>query len=206
MTVSVALFTRDLRVFDNPVLRGAANSDWVVPLFVLDDGIAGTGFLRPNRASFLVQCLADVDAGLRERGARLVLRRGRVVEEVRRIAAETGAEKVHVAADVSSYAQRRQDALARALAEDGRELVVHEAVTAVPPGQITPQGGDHFAVFTPYYRRWMNQPMRQPLDPPGRLQLPRIRGDAIPDAGELCGGAPSPDLMPGGEREARHRL
>ena len=205
--VSIALFTRDLRVHDNPVLRGAADSERVVPLFVLDDGITRSGFLRPNRVSFLVQCLADVDAGLRERGGRLVIRRGPVVEEVRRVAAETGAGKVHVAADVSGYAQRRQDALARALAEDGRELVVHEAVvTAVPPGRITPQGGDHFAVFTPYYRRWVDQPMRRPLDPPGRLQLPRIRAGAVPRAGELCDGEPSPDVVPGGEREARRRL
>ena len=50
--VAIALFTRDLRVHDNPVLRAAADSGRIVPLFVIDDGCAD--FVRPNRAGFLV--------------------------------------------------------------------------------------------------------------------------------------------------------
>ncbi len=205
--VSVALFTRDLRVHDNPVLRAAAHSTQVVPLFVVDDAVDKSGFVRPNRAAFLVQCLDDLDAALRDRGGRLVVRRGDVVGEVCRVAAETGAQRVHVAADVSGFAQRRQRRLADALTGDGRELVVHQAViTAVPPGQITPQGSDHFAVFTPYYRRWVDQPMRRPLGMPQRLQLARIQVGTVPRAEELCEGERSPDLLTGGEREARRRL
>ncbi|MGH3912951.1 MAG: cryptochrome/photolyase family protein [Pseudonocardiaceae bacterium] len=206
-TVSIALFTRDLRLHDNPVLCGAADSARVVPLFVLDDAMSGNGFLRPNRASFLVQCLTDLEAGLRDRGGRLVIRRGAVVDEVCRVAAETGARQVHLAADVSDYAQRRRDRLARALATDGRELVVHEAaINAVPPGDITPQGKDHYAMFTPYYRRWIGQPRRRPLDPPRRIESPRIQAGVIPRAEQLCEGQPSPEVMPGGEREGGRRL
>jgi deoxyribodipyrimidine photo-lyase len=205
--VSVALFTRDLRVHDNPVLHAAAKSAQVVPLFVVDDAMAKSGFVRPNRAAFLVQCLDDLDAALRDRGGRLVVRRGDVVDEVCRVAAETDAQRVHIAQDVSGYAQRRQRALAEALKADRRELVVHQAViTAVPPGEITPQGSDHFAVFTPYYRRWVDQPMRRPLGLPQRVELPRIKAGAIPRASELGKGETSPDLLPGGERKARQRL
>src|SRR5262249_50028325 len=94
--VAIALFTRDLRVHDNPALRAAADVGRVVPLFVLDDGCGD--FVRPNRAAFLLECLDDLGAQLRERGAKLVVRRGDVVEEVRKVAGETGAEQVHVAA------------------------------------------------------------------------------------------------------------
>lgn len=205
--VSIALFTRNLRVHDNLVLQAAAQSTQVVPLFVHDDGVAKSGFLRPNRAAFLVQCLDDLDAALRDRGGRLVVRRGDVVSEVCRIAAEIGVQRVHVAADVSAYAQRRQRRLAHALEGDGRELVMHEAViTAVPPGEISPQGSDHFAVFTPYYRRWVDQPLRCPLGPPQRLRLPRVQAGAVASLDELCVGERSPQLMPGGEQEARRRL
>ena len=44
----------------------------------------------PNRAAFLADCLADLDAGLRDRGGRLVVRTGDVVDEICRVAAETG--------------------------------------------------------------------------------------------------------------------
>jgi len=61
-SVAIALFTRDLRVHDNPVLSAAAGADEIVPLFVLDSAIAG--FAVPNRAHFLADSLADLDAGL----------------------------------------------------------------------------------------------------------------------------------------------
>ena len=77
------MLTRDLRVHDNPVLSSAAAAaDTVVPLFVLDDAILRSGFNRPNRAAFLVDCLRDLDASLTDRGAGLVVRRGDWVAEV----------------------------------------------------------------------------------------------------------------------------
>lgn len=63
MTVSVALFTSDLRLYDNPVLRAALREvDAVVPLFVHDRGIQRAGFDAPNRRAFLADCLA-VESG-----------------------------------------------------------------------------------------------------------------------------------------------
>lgn len=79
MRVSVALFTADLRVHDNPVLRAALrDAQRVVPLFVVDTGIRRTGFAVPNRAAFLADSLADLDAALRQWGGRLVMRVGDV--------------------------------------------------------------------------------------------------------------------------------
>jgi hypothetical protein len=54
-SIAVALFTRDLRVHDNPVLTAAAEADTVIPLFVLDSAIAAyavpTGPISWLRAS-----------------------------------------------------------------------------------------------------------------------------------------------------------
>ena len=81
MTAAIALSTRNLRVHDNPVLSGALGAgDRVVPLFVLDDRITSSSFSAPNRARFLAESLADLDEALRERGGRLVVRRGRWVD------------------------------------------------------------------------------------------------------------------------------
>ncbi|MDQ3616126.1 MAG: DNA photolyase family protein [Actinomycetota bacterium] len=205
-SVSVALFTRDLRVHDNPVLSRAARNGQTVPLFVFDDA-APKGFLRPNRATFLVQSLEDLDAQLQQRGGRLVVRDGKVVDEVCAVAAEVGASQVHVAVDVSGYAQAREKALASALRAEGRELVVHESsVNAASPGQITPHGKDHFAVFTPYYNRWAQQPIRRSVDAPARVELPDVYPGRLPRAGDLCSGQTSPFLPPGGETSGRRRL
>ena len=135
-SVAIALFTRDLRVHDSPVLSAAAGADEIVPLFVIDSAIAG--FAVPNRAHFLADSLADLDAGLCDLGAKLVVRHGRVVEQVRELAAELDATEMHIAADVSAYAQRRQETLGAALSADGRQLCVHDAmITVVAPGAVT---------------------------------------------------------------------
>ncbi|CAM5281693.1 cryptochrome/photolyase family protein [Streptomyces aurantiogriseus] len=204
MNVSVVLFTSDLRLHDHPPLRAALDAAReVVPLFVRDRAVDGAGFAVPNRLAFLADCLRDLDAGLRERGGRLVVRSGDVVEEVCRVACETAAGEVHLSADVSGYAQRREERLRRTLAAQGVRLHVHEAVTtAVAPGTVTPAASDHFAVFTPYFRHWSRQRLRDALGAPRTVRVP----DGVGSAGLPSHRGVSVGLASGGETEGRRRL
>ncbi|AIR96603.1 cryptochrome/photolyase family protein [Streptomyces glaucescens] len=207
MNVSVVLFTCDLRLHDHPPLRAALDgARQVVPLFVRDRAVTAAGFDAPNRRAFLADCLRDLDAGLRERGGRLVVRSGDVVAEVCRVAAETDADEVHLAADVSAFAHRRERRLRRALEAEGRRLHVHDTVTwAVTPGTVTPSSSDHFAVFTPYFRHWSRQRLRDPLAPPRAVRVPDAVGSGrLPTREEVP--ERSPGLAAGGEREGRRRL
>ena len=209
MSVAIGLFTRDLRVHDNPVLHAACHAATeVVPLFVLDSAILRGGSMSANRATFLADALADLDDQLRKLGGRLVVRSGDVVEEVGRIAAEMGADQVHVAGDVSAYSHRREQGLRERLAEHGCRLQVHEmSITVVEPGAITPAGGGtHFAVFTPYYRRWLDAQHRSLRPPPSRITVPSVTSDPLPSADELCSGQRSPQLPRGGETAGRRIL
>ncbi|WP_433453972.1 cryptochrome/photolyase family protein [Streptomyces sp. CA-142005] len=207
MRVSVVLFTSDLRLHDHPPLRAALRSaDAVVPLFVRDLAVEAAGFATPNRSAFLADCLADLDASLRVRGGRLVVRSGDLVEEVCRTVREADADGVHMAAAHSAFATRREDRLRRALESGGRRLFVHDAVTvAVPPGEVTPSSSDHFAVFTPYYRRWAQARLRTAVAAPRRVHVPdQVNGEPVPARGEVTG--VSPALPPGGETEGRKRV
>ncbi|MFQ6143158.1 cryptochrome/photolyase family protein [Streptomyces seoulensis] len=207
MTAAVVLFTSDLRLHDHPPLRAAlAAADEVVPLFVRDPGIHATGFDVPNRAAFLADCLADLDAGLRRRGGRLVVRDGPVVREVAAVAEECGAGQVHLAAGVTGYAQRRERRLREHLGGRGVELRVHDAViTAVAPGALVPSGADHYAVFTPYFRRWSTERLREARPAPRTVRVPEaVRGEPVPSRDDLSG--LSPALPAGGEKAGRERL
>ncbi|MCX5401253.1 deoxyribodipyrimidine photo-lyase [Streptomyces sp. NBC_00102] len=209
MTVSVVLYTSDLRLHDHPPLCAAsAASDEVVPLFVLDRRVEEAGFAVPNRRAFLADCLRDLDAGLRERGGRLVIRTGDVAEEVCRVAAGTGAGDVHMSGGVSAYAHAREERLRAELESQGRRLHVHDAVvTAVAPGAVRPtgSGADHFAVFTPYFRRWSQERLRDPLAPPRALRVPdaALSGE-LPSRKGVSG--VSPGLAKGGEKAGRALL
>ncbi|MFC8784918.1 cryptochrome/photolyase family protein [Streptomyces nigra] len=207
MSVSVVLFTSDLRLHDHPPLRAALDgTDATVPLFVRDTAVDAAGFAAPNRLAFLADCLRDLDAGLRERGGRLVLRRGDLVDQVCRVVTEADADEVHMASDVSAHARRREERLRRALEAEGVRLHVHDTVTtAVAPGAVTPASSDHFAVFTPYLRRWADHRMRDPLGAPRAVRVPDgVGSEPLPGRSALSG--LSEGLAAGGEKEGRRRL
>jgi deoxyribodipyrimidine photo-lyase len=205
LRTAIVLFTRDLRVSDNPALDLACRSaEHVVPVFVLHEGL---GFAVPNRVRFLHDCLADLREGLRRLGGDLVIRRGDPVNEVLRLADETGADGVVLARDVSAYARRRWQRLAEGCRQ--RRIALHavDSVTVVPPGALTPGGGDHFKVFTPYWRAWSGCQWRTPAGVPPRVSLPAgIKATAVPAAASMGGSGVSARLPRGGESAARQRM
>ena len=204
----VVLFTRDLRVHDQPALTAAvARGEQVLPLFVFDEAPLRHG-ATPNRATFLLESLHDLRRSLEARGAGLAVRHGDAVAETVRFALEHDAAAVHVSEDVSLYAQERERRLRHALFGARLELETFPGVTVVPPGELAPVGGgDHFRVFTPYWSRWRLEPRRPILPAPDRLAVPDgVEWGRLPDPSELSTGAPAPDLVQGGETAGRQRL
>ncbi len=204
METSIVLFNRDLRMRDNPALAAAARAERTVPLFVFDEALLRSRFAAPNRVAFMLEALRDLDAGLRRAGARLYVRHGDPAREALAVARECGATALHVSADWSAHARRRERRLAAACAEERIEFVAHPGTTIVPPGAVTPAGGDHFRVFTPYHRAWSEVPLRQPHGAPRRLSVPsRLRAGRLPALEKLTRGGTSPERAPGGETEAQ---
>ena len=208
MRSAIVLFNRDLRVHDHPALRSADRvADRVVPLFVLDDDILGNGFARPNSLHFLIDCLRDLQAELERKGATLFVRRGNVVEETMRLLHQTRSEAVYVSEDYSAFAVKRQNRLAKACNRAGAQLIACPGVAVVSPGDITPASGGHFRVFTPYLRQWDVAEKRTPLGAPRTLHAPGgVAKGRIPSPDALVTGRRSPELLAGGENEARKRL
>ena len=207
-TTAVVLFTRDLRVHDHPALHAACRrADRVVPLFVLDTAILGSRYAAPNRVAGLLECLRDLRGACKDRGGELVVRHGTLLDEVRDVCQEVGADELHLSADWSGFARRRQAAL-----EDlGRELEVtvtaHPGVVAVAPGDVAAQGKDHMRVFTPYWRRWVAAEHRDPVPAPDRIPTPSsLATGTIPARTSLVDGEEAPDRLICGEVAARARL
>jgi deoxyribodipyrimidine photo-lyase len=207
VNTALILFNRDLRVDDNPALAAAARAQRTVPLFVLDDALLGSRFAAPNRVAFMREALADLDESLRQVGARLFLRRGDPVREAIAVARECGATQLHVSADYSAYAKRREARLAQACAEERIDFHAHPGTTVVPPGAVTPASGDHFKIFTPFHRAWSGVPARRSQGAPRRLTVPgRLAAGRLPGLEKLTRGSISKDRVPGGEREGRRRM
>ena len=201
MSSAIVLFTRDLRVHDHPGLTAASEYDTIVPLFVFDDALLRDAG-RPNRLRFLLDSLTDLRESLRRRGADLIVRRGDVVEQTVAIARAAGAKTVFTGDNVSAYAQARTRKLQAEL-----DVRVEQTATALAPGEIVPEGRDHYRVFTPYWRRWQEEPLRPVLPAPRRVTVaPGIDAGRLPELHELAREQTSAGLPAGGEGEARRRL
>ncbi len=179
----------------------------MVPLFVFDDDLLRTWHRSPNRLGFLLESLTDLDRGLRGVGGALVVRRGDWVREVLRVASDVDAWRVHVASDVSGFAQRRIARLQMSAAGERVDVQTHDTVTVVAPGAIRPASGGPFLVFTPYWRRWRDAQWR-PLAPPVRAITlpPGIAPGTVPLLADLTTSARAPEVIEGGEQPALARL
>ena len=208
MSTIVVLFTRDLRVRDQAALASAVRAvDRVVPLFVFDDVLLGGECGSPNRLSFLLDSLHDLDRSLRERGGRLVVRRGDPAEEALRLAEECGAEAIHLSEDFSAHAKRRLERLWEGCDRQLIGLRTYSGVTVIPPGTLAPAGGDHYRVFTPYWRVWKDAPRPPRYPAPRQISVPaKVRDGRLPSLVKMASASPSPDLPTGGEDAARRRL
>lgn len=192
---------RDLRLHDNPALTTALARGDMVPVFILDPALLQGRYHREadRRRGFLFAGLAALDAALRRKGSRLVLRQGDPAVELPRLAAEAEARVVVVAADYGDYAARRDRRVGEAV-----ELVLTTPGTAVrPPQAVLKADGTPFRVFTPYSREWLRAPPRRDDLLPAPDALP-----AVPR--ELTGVAlpafEAPEGFPAGEAEAMRRL
>ena len=193
---------RDLRLADNDALATAlSHARRVIPAFILDPALLEGPTAAEKRTAFLMAGLRSLDSDLRTRGSRLVVRRGRPVAELARLAAETGATAMFAEEDHSAYARQRDSAVAAEL-----PLVFAGSSAIRPPGLVLKADGSPYTVFTPFSRAWLAVgPLRRgDLQPaPERLPDP---GDAAGESIPVTHSPDSPDLFPAGEGEAQRRL
>ncbi|HPR08838.1 MAG TPA: deoxyribodipyrimidine photo-lyase, partial [Denitromonas sp.] len=92
MTPTLWWIRRDLRLTDNLALAAAlAAGDQVIPVFVIDPRLVDSADVSKKRLAFLFDGLRSLDAALQARGSRLLVRRGDPVEELCKLAGESGA-------------------------------------------------------------------------------------------------------------------
>lgn len=201
-------FRRDLRLTDNPaLLRAAADSETVVPVYLQSTWKGSHAWTGPGRQAFLCGCLDSLARNLEHIGGRLFVRRGGAVEQLEALIRGTRAEAVYFNRDPDPYG-RSIEASVRELCRaygigchDFQDSVLHG------PGEVLTGAGEPYKVYTPYSKNWFSLTKAPPLPAvksirvpaslePGRLPVPADWGLAFP--------GPLP-LEPG-EKAARARL
>lgn len=143
---------RDLRVTDNITLHYALrDADSVIPVFILDPHLLNSKKFAPARKQFLFDSLADLDARLRERGGRLILRRGDPARELSRLVKETQADAVYFHRDYTPFARARDARVMNAL---GARVETFDDNYLAAPEQVLKDDGTPYTVFTRFRLRF----------------------------------------------------
>ncbi|UPV73974.1 DNA photolyase family protein [Halorussus limi] len=205
---------RDLRVADNRALAEAtAGGESVLPVFVFDPEILARA--SPPRVAFLLDALESLRADYRASGGDLLLVRGDPRDELPRIADEYDVDAVYWNRDYSGLARERDSEVRLALDDAGVSRAAYHDALHHEPGSIRTNEGEHYSVFTYFWKKWRDREKDAPYDPPASETVvdaesvadADLPGDStIPTLADLGFEEPEADVPPAGTDVARDRL
>ena len=165
---SIVWLRRDLRLADQAALVAACAAGPVVPVYVLDDETPAHRAMGGASRWWLHHSLVALDAALRAKGSRLILRRGRSEDVLSALAAETGAREVHALHHYEPWWRNAERAVAKLLT-----LHLHHGNYLAPPGTVLSGAGTPYKIYTPFWRTLNERmPPPQPLSEPAVIPAP----------------------------------
>ncbi|ALJ08898.1 deoxyribodipyrimidine photolyase [Brevundimonas sp. DS20] len=180
----VLWFRRDLRLLDNPALnQAAATGRPVLPVFILDrdpDRPAGAASLW-----WLDKSLRALDAALRERGSRLILRRGEALVQLQVLIQGTGADAVFMNRLFEPAAFARDAEIAHELKSAGVDCRGFNGSLLARPGAVLNGSDAPYKVFTPFMKALLASAEPPPhTTGPRRIETPaEVASEATDDWG-----------------------
>lgn len=153
MSTALIWFRRDLRLDDHPALQSALRAGHrIVPVYVhapeeeapWSPGAASLAWLRRS--------LKALDAGLRSRGSRLILRKGPSLAALEQLVADSGAEAVYWSRRYEPSCIARDAMVKNVLRARGVHVEIHNGALLCEPWTVETKQGDPYRVFTPFWR------------------------------------------------------
>ena len=187
MAHALVWFRRDLRLADNPALQAALDAGLVpVPVYIHAPDEEAPWVPGAASRAWLRKSLQALDADLKARGSRLIIRRGESLAEIEKLIGETKAEALHWNRLYEPACIARDTRIKQGLKSRGLHVESHNGALLVEPWQVQTGQGDPYRVFTPFWKnarqhleglRATDAPKRLPEPPP------RLTGLDVDDLG-----------------------
>lgn len=183
-------FRNDLRLHDNEgFTRAAQEADEVLPVFVFDPqlfrelphlGFRKTGIFR---ATFLMECVADLRRNLRNRGAHLIVRVGSPARILAELAQDIGASAIYASKEVTSEETDIESSLSKLLKPQNIDLELIWQSTLYHPRDLPFWVSRLPNVFTDYRKQIERESRVRPTtEAPDRVRLvPEVDPGDMPD-------------------------
>lgn len=201
-------FRRDLRIADNSALSSAAKLGLpLIPLYIASDWRGHRPWTGPNRQHFLSSSIESLAKHLEILGARLIIRQGKAVDELRKLILKTRAKAVYFNSDPDPFGRAVENEIREMCAGFGVECHSHPDVSLHGPDDVLTLNDLPYRVFTPYCKNWLQLPKLAPIPKPRSLETPAdIPSLPLPSVASWGLEIPSTQMVEPGERAARERL
>ncbi|MDX1548634.1 MAG: deoxyribodipyrimidine photo-lyase, partial [Rhodothermales bacterium] len=190
-------FRHDLRLADHPALYHAArNADAVVPVFIWAPDEEGDWPPGGAHRWWLHASLQSLDADLRDKGSRLILREGPSLDALRALREATGADGVYWNTRYEPALRARDAEVEAALRDDGIDVRTFAGRILHDPEAVRTTSGGPYHVFTPFWKKLQEElEVGEPLPRP-RMGTGKAPPD-WPDSSELESFALTPEAQDG---------
>lgn len=163
-------FRRDLRLSDHSVISAAVQTGRpLIPVFVHDEVVEGLGAAPKWRLGLGLEAFA---ARLEERGARLILRRGRALEVLLALVRETGAGAVWWMRQYDPDQIARDMDVKAGLTAQGIGARSFPGHLLFEPWTVETGQGKFYQVYSPYWRAVRERPVAARSTAPQVLTCP----------------------------------
>jgi len=183
----IVWFRRDLRVNNNAALSAAClAANQVIPLFILDEEFLKLPDTGAASVSFLLDALRVLDRNLKKAGGRLIVLRGSAPKDLLKAAEEYDAQAVFFHREYEPNGRRRDEFVVEGLRSSGKVARSFPGLCLSEPGDILTTSSKPYTVFTPFKRKWFDDPVSLPVKSPVTINVPaEISSPEIPSEGEL---------------------
>ncbi len=157
-SVAIVWYRRDLRTDDHVGLAAACGRNQrVVPVYVQDESEMGDWTLGAASKWWLHHSLKSLSSELVTRGSRLHIQRGSPSEVLVNVARLVGATSVYFQRITEPAARTVEMQVKQACAEAGIEACANDNGLFFSPGTIATGQGNPYQVFTPFWKRCLQQ-------------------------------------------------
>jgi deoxyribodipyrimidine photo-lyase len=161
---------RDLRLSDHAALSAACGGDRpVIPVFIHDASVESLGAAPKWRLGLGLDHLKET---LAQKGSRLILRKGKALDVLKALVAETGAGAVYWSRLYDPQAVKRDTEVKSALRDAGLEVKSFGGHLMFEPWTVETQTGGFYKVYTPFWKSVRNNDVPEPRPAPSRIPAP----------------------------------
>lgn len=157
MPTTVVWLRNSLRLADHPALTHAAERGAVVPAFVWAPDEEEPWAPGGAHRWWLDGSLRALDADLREKASRLVVRQGASLDELVAVCQAAGADRVVWQGRLAPHLRQRDDRVRAGLEAAGIEVRTFAGRILHDPERIQTGSGGSYRVFTPFWNRFRDE-------------------------------------------------